>query len=72
MASRIHPTALIDPSAQLGVDVDVGAFAFVGAGVVIGDRCRLHHHASVEGVTTRLAPTASSFRLSASAPGPRT
>lgn len=51
MALRIHPSALVDPSAQLGVDVEVGAFAYVGAGVVIGDRCRLHHHASVEGFT---------------------
>ena len=51
MASRIHPTAIVEPGAQLGADVDLGAYAFVGAGVQLGDRTRLHHHASVEGKT---------------------
>lgn len=47
----VHPTAIIEPGAQLGVDVEVGAYAFVGAGVQLGDGARLHHHASVEGHT---------------------
>jgi UDP-N-acetylglucosamine acyltransferase len=51
MAALIHPTAIIEPGAQLGADVEVGAYAFVGAGVQLGDRTRLHHHASVEGNT---------------------
>jgi UDP-N-acetylglucosamine acyltransferase len=37
----IHPTALVDPQAELGVDVTVGPHAIVEAGAVIGDRCRL-------------------------------
>ncbi|HVU32742.1 MAG TPA: acyl-ACP--UDP-N-acetylglucosamine O-acyltransferase [Opitutaceae bacterium] len=49
--SRIHPTAVVEPSAQLADDVEVGAFAFVGANVVLGAGTRLHHHASVEGNT---------------------
>ncbi len=52
MSARIHPSAIVDPTAQLGTEVEIGPFAFVGAGVILGDRCRLHHHASVEGVTT--------------------
>ncbi|MEO7414158.1 MAG: acyl-ACP--UDP-N-acetylglucosamine O-acyltransferase [Opitutaceae bacterium] len=52
MSARLHPTALIEPGAQLGADVEVGAFAFVGSQVVLGDGTRLHHHASVEGNTT--------------------
>lgn len=52
MATRIHPSAVVEPGAQLGADVEVGAFAFVGAGVALGDGTRLHHHASVEGFTT--------------------
>ncbi|MEO6569546.1 MAG: acyl-ACP--UDP-N-acetylglucosamine O-acyltransferase [Opitutaceae bacterium] len=52
MSARVHPTAIVEPGAQLGPDVEVGAFAFVGSGVVLGDRTRLHHHASVEGNTT--------------------
>lgn len=51
MATRIHPSAVVEPGAQLGSDVEVGAFAFVGAGVTLGDGTRLHHHASVEGFT---------------------
>jgi UDP-N-acetylglucosamine acyltransferase len=51
MAALIHPTAIIEPGAQLGANVAIGALAFVGANVVLGDGCRLHHHASVEGNT---------------------
>ncbi|MDR1789380.1 MAG: acyl-ACP--UDP-N-acetylglucosamine O-acyltransferase [Opitutaceae bacterium] len=51
MAANIHPLAFVDHSARLGADVQIGPFAFVGPGVSIGDRTRLHHHASVEGDT---------------------
>ncbi|WP_404425863.1 acyl-ACP--UDP-N-acetylglucosamine O-acyltransferase [Nibricoccus sp. IMCC34717] len=51
MASKIHPLAVVEPGAELGADVEIGPFAFVGAGVRIGDRTRLHHHACVEGNT---------------------
>lgn len=52
MAANIHPTAVVEPGAQLGAVVEIGALAYVGAGVVLGDGTRLHHHASVEGLTT--------------------
>lgn len=52
MATRIHSTAIIEPGAQLGADVIIGAYAYVGAHVVLGDGTQLHHHASVEGHTT--------------------
>ncbi len=51
MAEKIHPTAIIEPGAQLGADVQIGAYAFVGGGVTLGAGTRLHHHASVEGNT---------------------
>jgi UDP-N-acetylglucosamine acyltransferase len=51
-SSRIHPTAIIEDGALLGSGVSVGAYAYVGAMVRLGDGCRLHHHASVEGNTT--------------------
>ena len=51
MSARIHPTAVIEAGAELGADVEIGAFAFVGSGVRLGARTRLHHHASVEGNT---------------------
>ena len=51
MAAKIHPTAIIESGAQLGADVEIGAYAYVGAQVVLGDAVRLHHHAAVEGNT---------------------
>lgn len=51
MASQLHPTAIVEAGAQLGADVELGAYAFVGRGVTLGAGTRLHHHASVEGNT---------------------
>ena len=51
MGATIHPTAIIEPGAELGADVEIGPYAFVGRTVVLGARSRLHHHASVEGNT---------------------
>lgn len=47
----IHPTAIVDPSAVLGTDVEIGPYCLVGPGVVLGDRCRLLSHVVVEGPT---------------------
>jgi len=52
LSVTIHPTAIVDPKAQLGRDVEIGAFTVVGPEVVLGDGCRLHHHAIVDGCTT--------------------
>ncbi|MSU65474.1 MAG: acyl-ACP--UDP-N-acetylglucosamine O-acyltransferase [Opitutus sp.] len=51
MPVKLHPTATVETGAQLGADVEVGAYGFVGAGVTLGDGTKLHHHASVEGNT---------------------
>lgn len=51
MATQIHPTAIIEAGAQLGADVRIGAYAYVGAKVTIGDGTVLHHHANLEGRT---------------------
>jgi len=40
MPTRIHSTAIVEDGAQLGVEVDLGAYAYVGAGVQIGDGTR--------------------------------
>lgn len=45
----IHPTALIDPRAELGADVEIGPFCVVGPGVVIGASSELMAHATVMG-----------------------
>lgn len=51
MATQIHPTAVVDPGAELGVEVEIGPLAYVGPGVKLGDGTKLHHHAAVEGNT---------------------
>lgn len=51
MPTVIHPTAVVDSAAELGADVEIGPLCYVGPGVRLGDRTRLHHHASVEGNT---------------------
>jgi len=60
MAVNLHPSAVVDPSARLGADVEIGPFVYVGAGVSLGDRTRLHHHSSVEG-WTELGPDCEVF-----------
>ena len=37
MEVRIHPTAVVDPTAELGQGVSVGPHAIIEAGVVVGD-----------------------------------
>ena len=48
----IHSTAIVDPGAKIGAGVSIGAYSVVGPDVVLGDRCKLHHHTSIEGHTT--------------------
>lgn len=52
MSTKIHPTAIVEDGAQLGRNVQVDAFSFVGKKAKIGDCTRIHHHASVEGDVT--------------------
>jgi UDP-N-acetylglucosamine acyltransferase len=49
---KIHATAIIDSKAELGEDVEIGAYCVIGAGVSIGNRTRIRSHAVVEGRTT--------------------
>ncbi len=41
MTPAIHPTAIIDPHAELGLGVEIGPWAMIGPNVIVGDRCRL-------------------------------
>ncbi|PWB66353.1 MAG: acyl-[acyl-carrier-protein]--UDP-N-acetylglucosamine O-acyltransferase [Deltaproteobacteria bacterium] len=43
----IHPSAIIDPEAQLGEGVDVGPFSVIGPKVTIGDRCSVSSHVQI-------------------------
>lgn len=52
MTSNIHPTAIIEPGAQLGENVRVGAYSIIGQHVVLGDNCVVHPHVVIGGHTT--------------------
>ncbi len=36
--AKIHPTAIVDPNAKIGHDVQLGAFSIIGPQVTIGDK----------------------------------
>ncbi len=44
MSNQIHPTAIIDPAAQLGQGNHIGAFAIIEADVVLGDNNQIAAH----------------------------
>jgi UDP-N-acetylglucosamine acyltransferase len=48
----IHPTAIIEPGAQLGTDVQIGPYAIVAPTARLGDGCRVGPHAVVMDHTT--------------------
>jgi UDP-N-acetylglucosamine acyltransferase len=46
--TRIHPTALVDPEAELGAGVEVGPYSIVGPGVRVGDGTHIGPHVLIE------------------------
>jgi len=54
---QIHPTAIVDTSAEIGDGVEIGPFSVVGPDVKIGDGSSLLSHVVLEGRTT-LGPIA--------------
>lgn len=51
MATRVHPTAVVEPGATLGENVRVGAFSLVGDGVEVGDGTEVGPHCTLTGPT---------------------
>jgi UDP-N-acetylglucosamine acyltransferase len=49
---HIHPTAVIEPGAELGDQVSVGAFSVIGAQVRVGEGTSIGPHCVIEGRTT--------------------
>ena len=47
IAPGIHPSAVVDPSAQIGCEVAIGPFAVIGSGVEIGARARIAPHVTI-------------------------
>ena len=50
--AEIHPTAIVDPRAELADDVLVGPYCVVGGGARLGARVRLEAHVVVTGETS--------------------
>jgi UDP-N-acetylglucosamine acyltransferase len=49
--SSIHPSAVVDPGAELGRDVEIGPFSVIGPHVRIGDGTVVKSHVVIEGRT---------------------
>lgn len=49
--ARIHPTAVLDPSVELGDGVDIGPYAVIGEGVKIGADTVVGPHVRIDGPT---------------------
>ncbi len=47
----IHPSAVVDPGAELGENVQIGPLCVIGPEVVIGDGTHIGPHCTVEGPT---------------------
>ena len=45
----IHPTAVVDPSTQLGTGVHIGPYCVIHPGVTLGDGCHLQNHVTIAG-----------------------
>lgn len=52
MQTSIHPTAIVDPGAVLGVGVEIGPYAIIEAEVRIGDGTRVDSSAQIKRFTT--------------------
>ncbi|HPR43541.1 MAG TPA: acyl-ACP--UDP-N-acetylglucosamine O-acyltransferase [Ottowia sp.] len=50
--TAVHPTALVDPRAELHESVRVGAFSIIGPHVRVGAGCEIGPHCVLEGHTT--------------------
>ena len=50
--SAIHPSAIIDSSAEIGEGVCIGPYSVIGPEVVVGDECWIGPHVVINGPTT--------------------
>ncbi|CAN5584158.1 acyl-ACP--UDP-N-acetylglucosamine O-acyltransferase [soil metagenome] len=46
---QIHPTAIVDPGAELAAGAIVGPYCIIGPQVVLGPGCWLQHHVTLAG-----------------------
>lgn len=46
---QVHPTAIVDPAAQIGAGTVIGPYCIIEAGVVLGAECWLQNHVTLCG-----------------------
>ncbi len=51
MSVKIHPSAIIDPKAELDSSVEVAAYSIIGAGVRVGENTKIGSHVVLKGPT---------------------
>ena len=68
--ARIHPTALVDPAAELAADVEVGAYSIIAAGAQIGEGTRIGPHVLI-GPHTRIGRRNVFFQFSSIGEAPQ-
>jgi UDP-N-acetylglucosamine acyltransferase len=49
---KIHETAVVNPGANIGRDVEIGPYAIIGANAVVGSGTKIGAHAVIEGWTS--------------------
>jgi UDP-N-acetylglucosamine acyltransferase len=62
--TKIHPTAIVHPQAELGENVEVGPYAVIGEHVSIDDDSKIYSHAVIDGFT-RIGKNCSIFPAAA-------
>ncbi len=58
----IHPTAIINPKAEIGADVKIGPYSIINEKVTIGDRCEIGPHVTIDPFVT-LGPDCRIFQF---------
>jgi UDP-N-acetylglucosamine acyltransferase len=49
--TEIHPSAIVDPKAEIGAGTVIGPYCVIGADVTLGPQCWLQHHVTLAGPT---------------------
>jgi UDP-N-acetylglucosamine acyltransferase len=49
--TTIHPTAIVDPKAELGEGVEIGPYSIVESDVIIGNNCKIQSHVFIDSGT---------------------
>lgn len=52
MGVSIHPSAIVSKKAELGDNIEIGAFSIIGDDVKIANNCKIQSHVKIEGNTS--------------------